>query len=147
MLVHETIFLKLFVEDELIVYFFLSPLGEKVSVFSKLFRRSSSKRRKSKSPAKYSTFSAQFPPIEWSDPGFIHYHSRSTQTLEGRSSSKDSRPQTSAMALNVSNVSSTPLSATSHTSVKVKLLKAVMSTESLLAVPWNPFLAACPEIF
>ncbi|GAB6024259.1 hypothetical protein CHUAL_008953 [Chamberlinius hualienensis] len=76
--------------------------GEKLSMFSKLFRRSSSKRRKaSKSPAK-ATFSAQFPPLEWSDPHLFHFHSRSTQTLSKESTKSLSTPNSTP------NVISTP---------------------------------------
>lgn len=57
----------------------------KSSVFSRWFRRSRSEKRSetvTSSPKKQlSTFSAQFPPLEWNDPDYVHYHSRATQTV------------------------------------------------------------------
>ncbi|CAM1331934.1 STOX1 (predicted) [Pycnogonum litorale] len=71
--------------------------GEKVSVFSRLFRRASLRRIRGRSkspvPGTRNTFCAQFPPVEWSDPDYVHYHSIGTQTLnrdirKGRSRSE-----------------------------------------------------------
>ncbi|XP_029839296.4 uncharacterized protein LOC8028210 [Ixodes scapularis] len=64
----------------------------KSSVFSRWFRRSRSEKRSEASVAsaagsssakkQLSTFSAQFPPLEWNDPDYVHYHSRATQTVQ-----------------------------------------------------------------
>ncbi|XP_077504718.1 stork-head domain-containing protein knockout [Amblyomma americanum] len=53
----------------------------KSSMFSRWFRRSRSEKRSSGECKKQlSSFSAQFPPLEWSDPDYARFHSRATQT-------------------------------------------------------------------
>ncbi|KAH9360491.1 hypothetical protein HPB48_009646 [Haemaphysalis longicornis] len=51
----------------------------KASMFSRWFRRSRSEKRP-ECKKQLSSFSAQFPPLEWSDPDYARFHSRATQT-------------------------------------------------------------------
>jgi hypothetical protein len=57
-------------------------ISEKMSLLSRLFRRSGRKQRGlSAPPVALATFSAQFPPAEWFNQRVVHLHSVGTQTL------------------------------------------------------------------
>lgn len=61
--------------------------GKKMSLLSRLFRRSGRKQRGlSAPPVALATFSAQFPPAEWFNQRVVHLHSVGTQTLSSASS-------------------------------------------------------------
>ncbi|XP_023722430.1 probable serine/threonine-protein kinase dyrk2 isoform X2 [Cryptotermes secundus] len=61
--------------------------GEKLSLLSRLFRRSGRKQRGSSAPpAALATFSAQFPPAEWFNQRVVHLHSVGTQTVSSMAS-------------------------------------------------------------
>lgn len=53
---------------------------EKSSVFSKWFRKGRSDKNRASKGEKAS--STQFPPRDWSDPDYVHFNSRATQTLQ-----------------------------------------------------------------
>lgn len=61
--------------------------GKKMSLLSRLFRRSGRKQRGlSAPPVALATFSAQFPPAEWFNQRVVHLHSIGTQTLSSAAS-------------------------------------------------------------
>ena len=66
---------------------FASWISEKMSLLSRLFRRSGRKQRGlSAPPVALATFSAQFPPAEWFNQRVVHLHSIGTQTLSSAAS-------------------------------------------------------------
>jgi hypothetical protein len=66
---------------------FASWISEKMSLLSRLFRRSGRKQRGSSAPpVALATFSAQFPPAEWFNQRVVHLHSIGTQTLSSAAS-------------------------------------------------------------
>ena len=66
---------------------FASWITEKMSLLSRLFRRSGRKQRGlSAPPVALATFSAQFPPAEWFNQRVVHLHSIGTQTLSSAAS-------------------------------------------------------------
>ncbi|KAK8760833.1 hypothetical protein V5799_027900 [Amblyomma americanum] len=71
----------------------------KSSMFSRWFRRSRSEKRSSGECKKQlSSFSAQFPPLEWSDPDYARFHSRATQT--SATTQPDTHPYAALLKVN-----------------------------------------------
>ncbi|XP_067000816.2 uncharacterized protein ko [Anabrus simplex] len=79
-------------EDPAVIAEHHSP--KKVSLLSRIFRRSNRKRGSS-APPPLATFSAQFPPTEWFNPRVVHLHSVGTQTRSPSSTANSSTAVTS----------------------------------------------------
>lgn len=63
--------------EAILIYSFRRFAAEKISLLSRLFRRSGRSKQRH-----IQTFSAQFPPAEWFNSKAVHLHSVGTQTLE-----------------------------------------------------------------
>lgn len=91
---------------------------EKGSMLSKLFRLGRGDNKASSKLPKCASFSAQFPPSDWSDPDFVHFHSRATQTLERENFRTKSRSSSlnrmSSRERHAHNVASTPVTPKTH---------------------------------
>lgn len=91
---------------------------EKGSMLSKLFRLGRGDSKANSKLPKCASFSAQFPPSDWSDPDFVHFHSRATQTLERENVRSKSRSSSlnrmSSRERHAHNVASTPVTPKTH---------------------------------